>query len=63
MKKIHVRNDVISDKGIVDPALFRPVSRLGDISYARLGDAFRLPRESWSNVGENILKAAEEKQA
>lgn len=62
VKKIHVRNNVLTEKGIVDPALFRPVARLGDISYARLGEAFRIPREAWNNVGEKIIKAEEEKR-
>ena len=48
VKKIHIRNDVLNEKGTVDPACLKPVSRMGDITYARLGDGFRLPRPSWN---------------
>ncbi|KAF8576747.1 hypothetical protein K439DRAFT_1397145 [Ramaria rubella] len=54
VKKIHVRNDVMTEKGTVDPALLKAVSRLGDISYARVGESFRLPRDSWADVGETV---------
>lgn len=57
VKRIHIRNDVLNDKGVLDPALYRPVSRLGDISYATLGDAFRLPRPAWTDVGSALLEA------
>ncbi|KIJ37323.1 hypothetical protein M422DRAFT_231978 [Sphaerobolus stellatus SS14] len=62
VKKIHVRNDVLNEKGTIDPAVFRPVSRLGDISFARLGDAFRIPRDQWTKVGEEILEAETKKE-
>ncbi|KAI0310929.1 hypothetical protein OF83DRAFT_815123 [Amylostereum chailletii] len=48
VKYIHVRKDVLNENGTVDPALLKPVSRLGDTSYARLGDGFRLPRPLWN---------------
>ncbi|KDQ61886.1 hypothetical protein JAAARDRAFT_525326 [Jaapia argillacea MUCL 33604] len=55
VKYIHVRNDVLTPKGTVDPAKLKAVSRLGDISYARVGDAFRLGRPAWKDEGERIL--------
>ncbi|KAF8532529.1 hypothetical protein JB92DRAFT_2687646 [Gautieria morchelliformis] len=54
VKRIHVRNDVMTEKGNVDPALLRAVSRMGDISYARVGEGFRLPRPTWDNVGDVV---------
>ncbi|KAH7903376.1 hypothetical protein BJ138DRAFT_1074133 [Hygrophoropsis aurantiaca] len=47
VKYIHVRNDMLNERGLVDITKFKPVSRLGDISYARVGDAFRIPRPTW----------------
>ena len=66
MKAIHVRTDVLNERGVVDFAKFKPVSRLGDISYARVGDAFRIPRPAWKLEGEKIqefLKGLEESES
>ena len=60
VKRIHVRNDVMTDKGTVDPALLRAVSRLGDISYGRIGESFRLPRDSWVNMGDAVMNLEKE---
>ncbi|EIN14335.1 hypothetical protein PUNSTDRAFT_110446 [Punctularia strigosozonata HHB-11173 SS5] len=54
VKCIHVRQDVLNEKGLVDPAKLQPVSRLGDISYARLGDPFRISRPTWKLEGEGM---------
>ncbi|KAI0628447.1 hypothetical protein C8Q77DRAFT_1067984 [Trametes polyzona] len=54
VKCIHVRQDVLNERGVVDYAKLRPVARLGDITYARVGDGFRLPRPSWKIEGEKI---------
>jgi len=55
VKKIHVRNDVLTEKGTVDPALLRPVARLGDTSYATLGTGFKLPRPAWKDVAKEVI--------
>ena len=60
IKKIHVRNDILRDNGTVDPAKLKPIGRLGDISYARLGDMFKIPRPSWKDVGESLTKLESE---
>ncbi|KAH0847721.1 hypothetical protein AYO21_07708 [Fonsecaea monophora] len=40
-----VREDAINDdRSIIDPAILRPVARLGGITYARVLDGFELPR-------------------
>ncbi|TBU39424.1 hypothetical protein BD309DRAFT_969731 [Dichomitus squalens] len=54
VKYIHLRNDVLNERGTVDFAKLKPIGRLGDISYARVGDAFRLPRPEWAVEGEKI---------
>lgn len=56
VKAIHVRNDVLNERGVVDVAKFKPIARLGDISYASLGTAFRLPRPQWAVVGDDVEK-------
>ena len=39
------REDAINaEKNLVDPAILRPVSRLGGITYARTVPAFEIPR-------------------
>jgi hypothetical protein len=49
VKHIHVRKDVLSERGTVDPTKFKPLGRLGDITYSTLGDGFRLPRPAWKD--------------
>ncbi|KAF8882296.1 hypothetical protein BD779DRAFT_1444937 [Infundibulicybe gibba] len=55
IKYIHIRKDVLAENGTVDPARLKPISRLGDITYAGLGTGFRLARPSWENEEEAIL--------
>ncbi|KAH9941434.1 hypothetical protein B0H21DRAFT_780159 [Amylocystis lapponica] len=50
VKYVHVRNDVLNDRGNVDPVKFKPVGRLGDITFSRLGDGFRIGRPTWDTV-------------
>ncbi|KAG1732014.1 uncharacterized protein EDB91DRAFT_1058385 [Suillus paluster] len=57
VKYIHVRKDVLTDKGVVDLTKFKPVARLGDISYARIGDAYRIARPSWAQEEARIQDA------
>ncbi|KAI0666958.1 hypothetical protein C8Q78DRAFT_1082492 [Trametes maxima] len=63
VKVIHVRKDVLNDRGVVDFTRLKPIGRLGDITYARVGDGFRLPRPSWKIEGEKMqefLKGVEQ---
>lgn len=54
VRYIHVRKDVLTEKGTVDPAKFKAVGRLGDITYARVGDGFRLARPSWEDEKDRM---------
>ncbi|EGO04207.1 hypothetical protein SERLA73DRAFT_82279 [Serpula lacrymans var. lacrymans S7.3] len=54
VKYIHVRKDMLNERGNVDATKFKAVGRLGDISYARVGDAFRLPRPIWTQEEDKI---------
>lgn len=47
VKYIHVRKDVLNERGNVDPAKLKPMGRMGDITYARSTEGFRLERPSW----------------
>jgi len=61
VKYIHVRKDMLNDRGTVDITKFKPISRLGDNSYGRVGDAFKLPRltEAWGANEGKIREAME----
>ncbi|KAG9009402.1 hypothetical protein FRB94_012059 [Tulasnella sp. JGI-2019a] len=61
IKLIHVRNDILIhpedanvDSGArpftVDPAKLRAVSRMGGITYGRIGEGFETPRPVWNEV-------------
>jgi flavin reductase (DIM6/NTAB) family NADH-FMN oxidoreductase RutF len=54
VKYIHVRKDVLNDQGLVDPGKLKPVARMGDISYARTTEGYRIERPSWAAVGGQI---------
>lgn len=57
VKYIHVRKDMLNERGIVDITKFKPISRLGDNSYARVGDAFKLARPSWAADESKVREA------
>jgi hypothetical protein len=48
VRYIHVRRDMLTERGTVDLAKLKPVARLDDISYGRVGDAFMIARPSWA---------------
>ncbi|EPS95779.1 hypothetical protein FOMPIDRAFT_1131754 [Fomitopsis schrenkii] len=48
VKAVHVRKDVLTSRGLVDPARLRAVGKMGDITYARQGALFRIPRPDWT---------------
>jgi flavin reductase (DIM6/NTAB) family NADH-FMN oxidoreductase RutF len=44
-----VREDAINDeRSLIDPAVLRPVARMGGITYARVTEAVELPRPAWA---------------
>lgn len=63
VKYIHVRKDMLTERGTVDITKFKPVGRLGDNSYARVGNAFKLPRSSWTADGAKVQEAVESASA
>ncbi|KAI1787140.1 hypothetical protein LXA43DRAFT_736327 [Ganoderma leucocontextum] len=54
VKYFHVRNDVLNERGLVYFTKLKPIGRIGDISYKRVGDGFRLARQSWAAEGPKI---------
>jgi len=54
VRLIHIRKDVLNERGNVDLEKFRPIARMGDITYATLGGAFRIPRPVWDQDSEDI---------
>ncbi|KAG9124810.1 hypothetical protein FRC07_010152 [Ceratobasidium sp. 392] len=64
VKAVHVRKDVWVDDGkgigMMDPVKFRAVSRMGGLTFARIGEGFELPRAAWSEIGEEIAKLKRE---
>jgi hypothetical protein len=49
----HVREDALKEGGnVIDPAVLKPVSRLGGISYARMTTGFELPRPAFTKEVE-----------
>jgi len=58
VKLFHIRNAVRNPEGFVDPGRLDPLVRIGAIGYARLGDAFSIPRPRWAEH-EGEIKALE----
>ncbi|BFZ65416.1 hypothetical protein YB2330_006582 [Saitoella coloradoensis] len=49
----HVREDALnSSKNIVDIKVLKPVSRLGGITYGRVGEGYEMPRPDWGKEVE-----------
>ncbi|OIW33022.1 hypothetical protein CONLIGDRAFT_570696 [Coniochaeta ligniaria NRRL 30616] len=60
-----VREDAINEeRNIVDPAVLRPVSRLGGITYGRTTEAFELPRPDFEKDigGREAVEALKKKK-
>ena len=57
VKYIHVRKDVLNERGTVDITKFKPVTRLGDITFGRIGDVFKLPSPVWAKDGDKVRQA------
>ncbi|KAG2108541.1 hypothetical protein BD769DRAFT_1365882 [Suillus cothurnatus] len=57
VKYIHVRKDVLTDRGIIDLTKYKPVARLGDVSYGRVGDACRMAPPKWAQEEAKIQEA------
>ena len=41
---------MLNEKGAVDVQKYKPVARMGDISYGTIGDVYRMPAPSWEEV-------------
>lgn len=41
---------MLAERGGIDLTKLKPVARMGDISYARVGNAFRLDRPPWDEA-------------
>lgn len=59
VKYIHVRKDVLNERGLVDPGKLRPVTRMGDISYGRVTEGYRIPRPDYEATKDDIKAALE----
>lgn len=49
--------DVLNERGMVDITKFKPVTRLGDITFGRIGDVFKLPTPIWAKESNTIRQA------
>jgi flavin reductase (DIM6/NTAB) family NADH-FMN oxidoreductase RutF len=59
-----VREDAIDQQGVlIDPAVLKPISRMGGITYARSTEAFELPRPDYEEVTKDpeVAKLAQPK--
>lgn len=54
VKYIHIRKDMLDERGVVDAAKLMPVSRLGDVSFGRLTEGFRIPMPRWANIADEV---------
>ena len=64
-----VREDAIDEnKSLIDPAVLKPVARLGGITYSRIIDGFEIPRpvlkdeQEKGKIDDELLKAKVEGQ-
>ncbi|TFK37157.1 hypothetical protein BDQ12DRAFT_685429 [Crucibulum laeve] len=57
VKYIHVRKDILNERGVADPGKLKPVARIGGISYSKTSEGYQLACQLWEKTGENIQKA------
>lgn len=58
VKAIHIRNDLLNDRGLVDPNKLKPVARLGDISFSSIGPGYRMEQKVWKKDEKELEEAA-----
>lgn len=62
IKLMHVRNAVLASDGVnVDPTKVRAMSRLGMVTYARIGEGIDIPIPMWAQKGEEVTKFLDSK--
>ncbi|PFH45787.1 hypothetical protein AMATHDRAFT_8665 [Amanita thiersii Skay4041] len=57
VKYIHVRNDVLDERGYADPGKLLPIARMGSITYGAMREGFQIPRHSWEKERDDIMQA------
>ncbi|KAK7682827.1 hypothetical protein QCA50_014211 [Cerrena zonata] len=55
VKAIHVRNDMLTERGTLDPDKFQPVGKLREILYGTLGKVYRIVRPAWSEEKKAVI--------
>ncbi|KAF8056627.1 hypothetical protein FPV67DRAFT_645253 [Lyophyllum atratum] len=63
VKYIHVRRDVLDERGNVDPGKLRPVARMGGTLYARINEGYKLKRDRWREDEKSIQEAIADEKA
>ncbi|KAI9675690.1 MAG: hypothetical protein M1817_001057 [Caeruleum heppii] len=57
-----VREDAINEeKNLIDPAILKPMSRLGGITYGRTTEGIEIPRPQWSKESERVQEMTKPK--
>ncbi|KAG6907687.1 hypothetical protein DXG01_007790 [Tephrocybe rancida] len=59
VKYIHVRNDVLDERGNVDPGKLKPVARMGGTLYAKVNEGYNIYRPNWRQHEEPIRESTE----
>ncbi|KAG6871788.1 hypothetical protein C0995_016628 [Termitomyces sp. Mi166 len=59
IKYIHVRKDVLDERGNVDPGKLKPVARMGGTLYAKINEGYNIYRPNWKEHGEPIRETTD----
>ncbi|KAG6850310.1 hypothetical protein H0H93_015252 [Arthromyces matolae] len=57
IKFIHVRKDILDDRGNIDPGKLKPVARMGGTLYAKCNEGYHISRPSWK-ADETAIREA-----
>jgi len=60
VKYIHMRNDILDEKGHIDPEKFKPVGKLGGPLYTTVNGEYSMGRPSWPKHGEEFVRSISE---
>jgi len=63
VKYVHVRKDVLDERGNADPAKLKAVARMGGNIYARINEGYKIERHAWREHEKLIQESIGQEEA
>ncbi|KAF9458930.1 hypothetical protein BDZ94DRAFT_1384796 [Collybia nuda] len=59
IKYIHVRKDMLDERGNVDPGKLRPIARFAGTLYGRVSEGYRITRHAWQDAEPDVRRVVD----